>query len=336
MSKLPEIEKKLSKIISLGQNKTPEMKTLKESNINAFKEILEIQIKYINKIKQDELGEDLENVIQLLDDFFQRDFNKRKEDLIEIENLREKQILIEKELDSFYVKSMQIIEKAKKEFKSKIKKSLIDNKKELKNKLESKDYETILKEINIQIKNNLKGLNDNIIEFIKYNAEMTNKILTIRKKIIEQFLLKERKDDKSFYIDISKKLGNGEKDLEAQLSGELKSSCNCLNILWKKGIKDFFNSLFSDLNYLENIIDILIDTSLKKINFILDLIGKESNNLVKSYYKGIILFMNMASVDLTDEQKKIWNDLCSLYKKRRIDIINSKTNIIEILNKNNK
>ena len=334
--KLPEIEDKLSKIISLGQSKTSELKTLKESNINKFKEVLEFQVNYINKIKQDELDEELENVIHLLDDFFERDFDERKKDLNEIKNLKNEGIEIKTELTNFLENNKIFIEKVKTEFKSKIKSSLIENKKKLKAELESKNYNNILEEINNQIKANLKGLNENIIKFIKSNEEKSNKLLIIRKEIINQFSLKDYKGKKSFNTDFLKKIGNEKQDLEEQLSGELKSSCNSFNILWKKGIKEFFNSIFSDLSYLENIVDILIDTSLKKINFILDLIEEESRNIINSYYKGILFLIRMACLEFTDEQKKIWKELCSLYKETRSNLINTKSYIIEILNQNKK
>ena len=334
--KLPEIEDKLSKIISLGQNKVPELKTLKESNINKFKENFILQVKYINKIKQEKLSKELENVIHLLDDFFQRDFNKRKKDLNVIKNLKREKIQIKNELDIFIEKHKEFIGIIKKKFKSEIKESLLANKKELKNKLFSEKYVKILEEINNQIKINLKGLNNSIEEYIKNNAEKAESILLIRKTLLEQLSLNDREKDKSFYIDICERLGSGKRDLESQLSKELEKSCNSFDILKKKGIKQFFNSLLSDLNYLENVIDILIDTSLKKINYILDLLEEKSNKLLHSYYRGITYLIDIACADFTDEQKKIWKELCAFYKKNRDNLINTKSNIIEILNSKKK
>ena len=332
---LPEMENKLSKIISLGQNKTSDLKTLKESNINKFKEVFEFQLNYINKIKQDELNEELENVINLLDEFFQRDFNERKKDLNEIENLKKEEIQIQEELAVFLGVNKKFIKNVKNTFKSKIKISLTQNKDKLKSQLESKDYNNILEEINNQIKTNLKGLNENILTFIQNNEKETNELISVRKKIINQFSLKDYKIINPFNIDICKKIGNGN-DLEEQLSTELKSSCNSFNILWKKGIIEFFNSLFSDLSYLENIVDVLIDTSLKKISFILDLIEEESRIIINSNYKKISFLIKMACLEFTDEQKKIWEELCDLYKDTRTNLINIKSNIIEILNQKKK
>ncbi len=229
----------------------------------------------------------------------------------------------------------KIIKNVKNTFKSKLKISLTQNKDKLKSQLESKDYNNILEEINNQIKTNLKGLNENILTFIQNNEKETNELISVRKKIINQFSLKDYKIINPFNIDICKKIGNGN-DLEEQLSTELKSSCNSFNILWKKGIIEFFNSLFSDLSYLENIVDVLIDTSLKKINFILDLIEEESRIIINSNYKKISFLIRMACLEFTDEQKKIWEELCDLYKDTRTNLINIKSNIIEILNQKKK
>ena len=338
---LSEMEDKLSKIISLGQNKLPELKTLKESNINKFKDAFKHQINYINKKKQDTLGEELESVINLLDDFFQRDFNERKKDLKEIENLQKENNQIKEEEKGFREANKLFIEKIKTEFKSKIKLYLINKKSELKKKLESKNYNDILEEINNQIKANLKGLNENVSKFIKANEIQAELILSLKQRIISKYSLKDyfksykNKNKMLFNIDICKKIGSGENDLEEEISGELKNSCNSLNILFKKGIKEFFNSLFSDLTYLENIIDILIDTSLKKINCILDLIQEESTNLINGYYKGIRFLIRMACSDFTDEQKKIWKELSKIYKEIRNNLIDTKSEILKILNKEN-
>ena len=335
---LSEMEDKLSKIISLGQNKLPELKTLRESNINKFKDAFENQINYINKKKQDTLSEELESVINLLDDFFQRDFNERKKDLNEIENLKKENNQIKEEIKAFRETNKLFIEKIKTEFKSKIKLYLIDKKSELKKKLESKNYNDVLEEINNQIKANLEGLNKKVSNFIKSNEIQTEQILSLKQRIISKYSIKDyfksykKKNKMLFNIDICKKIGSGENNLEEEIYGELKNSCNSLNILFKKGIKEFFNSLFSDLTYLENIIDILIDTSLKKINCILDLIHDESTSLINGYYKGIQFLIRMACSDFTDEQKKIWKELSNLYKQFRNNLIDTKSEILKILN----
>ena len=328
--KLPEMKDKLLKIISFGQDHISELKSLQESNINKFNESLKNQINYINSVKQEDLGEEMENVINLLDNFFKRDFQERKKDLNEIKNLKKLQIEIQKKNKNFLDSCQKLIIIIKKEFKTKIKQSLILKKNDLEIQLINKNYNIILEEIRNQIRINLIGLNERIGEYIIKVEQETNSLSQYRKELITKFNF-NYKEKKSFNSYIIKKIGTEKKDLEEQVFNELKSSCNSLNILFKKGIKDFFNSLFSDLTYLENIIDILIDTSLKKINFVLELIENESIELINKYYYEIMLFIKMACMEFTDEQKRIWKGLCNLYENTRKQLINSKNEILKIL-----
>ena len=137
---------------------------------------------------------------------------------------------------------------------------------------------------------------------------------------------------------MAKKLGNSKKDFEKQLLDELKNSCeSSLSILFKKGIKDFFDSLFSDLTYLENILDILIDTSLKKINFIFELIKEESIHYLQKNFNFIQLLAKAASLEFNGEQKKKWESLCKSYEKTRKKLTNIKNEILNIVdNKDNE
>ena len=60
------------------------MKTLKESNVEEFKNVFSKQIKYINDNKQFELKEQIDGVISSLDMYFKRDISERKKDLKKI------------------------------------------------------------------------------------------------------------------------------------------------------------------------------------------------------------------------------------------------------------
>ena len=118
---------------------------------------------------------------------------------------------------------------------------------------------------------------------------------------------------------MAEKLGNNQKDFEKQLWEELKYSCeNSTKILYKKGIKEWFNSLFSDINYLENIIDILIDTSLIKINSIFDIIKEESIDYLRSIFSKIKLLLKAVTFEFNEEQQEKWHIFCNLYEFERV------------------
>ncbi len=329
-----EIEDKILKAISYGQNRITELSTLKDSNIDKFKEILESQINYINNMKQNELVSEMDNVINLLDIFFRRDFKERKKDLNQISNLEKEVKRIKKYINSLLELNENSINKIKSEYREKISNSLKKNKSELKLKLELKDYNHILEEINNEIFSNLKGLNNDISKYLKNNELESLEFIKIAKNIIKDFSLDYNiYNFFNFNLYMSKALGDGKKDLEKQVLNELKSSCeSSKNILFKKGIIEFFNSLFSDLKYLENIIDILIDTSLKKINFIFELINEESKNYLNKILHKIILLAKIATLEFDDDQQKKWKMLCNLYEETRKKIINTKSLIIKILN----
>ena len=333
-SNLNEMEEKLLKIISFGQSKLPELKTLKESNIDKLKDILYLQINYINDIKQKDLIEETENVINLLDMFFERDYNERKKDLNEIQNLYKEIVKMKVEIQNSIKMNENKIEEIKSEYKNKIKSSLLANKEKLKKQLESKNYIKILEEINKEISNNLIGLNKKIKDYLNFNETQFNKLSIMGKAIIINFSLK--RSSKTIYNNyktyMSRTLGIGNIDFEKQMFEELKNSCeNTTNILFKKGIKEWFNSLFSDLSYLESIIDILIDTSLKKINFIFDLIKEESIFYLNKSIRRIEILAKAATLEFNDEQKKKWEDLCISYEETRKKLVYTRNFISDMI-----
>ena len=340
--KLSEIKEKLLKIITFGQNKLSELETLKESNIGNFKDILKSQINYINKIKLKNL-EKINDVIDLLDMFFKKDFNERKKDLKEIARINNLLKENEREINESLKLNDELIQELKSLFKKNIKLSLFKHKKELTEKLKSKNYSIILEEINKELSSNLKGINESIIAFLNFNENRNEKLIQFKKVIIKELSLKGKKKYRiiskydSFRLYMSKLLGNENRNFEEELIEELKNSCeNSRSILFKKGIINWFNSLFSDYNYLDNIIEILIDTSSKSINSAFDLIKNESNNYFTKSLKKINLLVKSATLEFNVEQEKKWKKLCDSYEQRRNKIKQIKNKLFNILGKNEK
>jgi hypothetical protein len=228
-------------------------------------------------------------------------------------------------------------------FKNNVKFSLYKNKKQLIEKLKSKSYDIILQEINGELSSNLEGINNSIDQFIYSNEQQSEKLNKFEKKIIEEFSLKNIKKYKitekynNFRLYMSKLLGNENKNFEEELIEELKNSCeNTRSILYKKGIINWLNSLFSDFNYLDNIIDILIDTSSKSINSIFNLIKNEANNYFITYLKNINLLVKSATLEFNEEQEKKWKKLCNSYEQRRKKFNQIKKKLFNILDKKEK
>ena len=331
---ISEIKEKLLKVITFGQNKLSELETLKESNIENLKEILQAQINYINKIKLKNLDK-INDIIDLLDMFFRKDFNERKKDLKEITNINNLLKENEKEINESKKLNEEIIKELKKLFRNNVKFSLHKNKGLLIEKLKSKSYDIILEEINRELSSNLKGINNSIEKFIYSNEQQNEKLNKFEKKIIEELSLNNKKNYKitnkyhNFRLYMSNLLGNENKNFEEELIEELKNSCeNSRSILYKKGIINWFNSLFSDFNYLDNIIDILIDTSSKSINSTFNLIKDEANNYFTKYLKNINLLVKSATLEFNDEQKKNGKNYVIHMKKEERNLIRLKKNYL--------
>ena len=336
-TKFQEIQDKILKLIFYGQNKTLDLKTLKESNIDKFKEILESQINYINEIKQKELIEKIENTVTTLDLFFRKDFNERKKDIEEINNLSEELNKIENKISSL-IESIHIdINHTIYQYRDKISNSLKINKNYLIEKLEDEKYQNVIEEINNEMKSNLNGLNLQILKYLKkYENECSN-LQLYAKKIINRLSITFSPINNSFMKYIIKQLGNENEDLEKQIFEELKNSCeSSSNILFKVGFKEWLTSLFSDKSKCENIIQMLIDTSLKKMDSTFNLIKEKSQDYLTNFLNFMEFIISTASIKFTEEQRKKWVELCNIYESKKKEIIKIKDEIVKSLNEKNE
>jgi hypothetical protein len=275
--------------------------------------------------------------------FFRKDFNERKKDLQEITRINNFLKINEKEINESIKINEEMIQNLKTTFKQNIKLSLFKHKEELVEKLKSKNYSIILEEINKELSSNLKGINASIDAFINFNQKQNEKLIKFKNEIFMELSLKDKKKYKiihkygNFKAYMSKLLGNESKNFEEELIEELKNSCeNTRSILYKKGIINWLNSLFSDFNYLDNIIDILIDTSSKSINSIFNLIKNEANNYFITYLKNINLLVKSATLEFNEEQEKKWKKLCNSYEQRRKKFNQIKKKLFNILDKKEK
>ena len=102
----------------------------------------------------------------------------------------------------------------------------------------------------------------------------------------------------------------------------MKYSCESLsNIYIKKGFKEWFFSLFSDKSYLENIIDIMIDTFLKRFDYIFRVLKKNTNEYLNNLLHSINLNAISITLKFSEEQYKKWNEVCISYEKTRKEIM---------------
>ena len=176
--------------------------------------------------------------------------------------------------------------------------------------------------------NNLGELNILIKDFLNYNDTECLKLFEEAKNLITNFV-EGRRDTKTVKTDfksyLSKKIGDEKKDLGKQIFEEIKNTCESLsNIYAKKGFKEWFYSLFSSYSYLQNIIDMVVDTFTKKIDYILKIISSESDNYLNDGIHTIEHNVESATLKFDDEQLKKWKDLCDSYQKTREIIMEMK------------
>ena len=299
---------------------------------------MESQINYINEIKQNELVEKIENTVNTLNLFFRKDFDERKKDIGEINNLSEELNKIEKKISTL-IQYIEIdINNFISQYRNKISQSLIIKKNDIVKQLENKDYQNIIEEINGEMKCNLNGLNIEISNYLgKYEKECSE-LQSHANEIISSLSIKSKfANKKSFKKYILKRLGNENEDLEKQIIEELKNSCeSSTNILFKVGFKEWLTSLFSDKSKCENIIQMLIDTSLKKMDSTFRLIKEESQDYLKGFLSLMKFIISSATIIFTKDQKKKWIELCNIYESSKKTIIEIKNEIVKSLNEKNK
>jgi predicted Zn-dependent protease with MMP-like domain len=321
-------KEKVMKILSFCQDNIKELKTLKESNINEFTKSFLSQIDYVNQCMQDDLKENMENVISILDLFFGRDFTERKKDLKEVDEFNNQIEKIKNAIIKLLNDNQNKIISMGKGYKDNVLKSLKEKKSNLEKLLSSKNYGEILEEINKEMNNNIGDLNKQIQDYLNQNDAESSKLIKEAKEIIDKFMEGKRiisLTKLGFKAYISKKIGNEKRDLGNELYNEIKNSCESLgNILLKKGFKEWFYSLFSNMSYLQNIIDMVVDTFAKRIDYVLKLIDTESSNYLSEAVRTIEHNVGSATLNFNDEQLKKWKELCGSYEKTREIIIKLK------------
>ena len=321
-------ENYIKKFLSFCFENINQLKTLKESNINQFKEKFSIQINNYYKIMQEELKRKIDYIIVLLDMFFKSDYEDKKKDSNEINTFNSNIKNIKDALLSLIKNNNSTINEFINDYRENIKKSLEKKKESIEEQLKNKNYNIILEEINNEMVSNLENFNKKIKEYLDRNEEESYKCFVIAKRHLEAFS-KEKSNylklDNKLKQHISKSIGDVEKDLEKEIFKEIKDSCeSSKNILYKKGFKDWFYSLFSSKYYLEKIIDMMIETFLDKINRIFEVLLENTNVYINDLERNIDHCATFVTLEFTKEQLEIWNELKKNYEETREIIIKIK------------
>ena len=268
----------LIKILSFAAQNIHDLKTKNCKDVEKFSQALINQINFINNNIKEEFKTKVVETIEILDMYFNRNFSeakKKESDEVGKFKLRFNGVLtnLKKTFDNLN------IEKIVKTNEKIITDSLNKKKSEFSQTLKNKKFDEVLNDIKSEINNSLRDvnseLNKNIDKFEEESSIYYNEI----KVIINSFIGEKEchlKQMKSLRSEISKNIGNKNKDLSEELMNEFKNSCEGLYNIWnRKGFKNWISSLFSNEIYLSLVIDMMIETIMSKLNYLSKLISEQ-------------------------------------------------------------
>ena len=319
----------IEKVISYGQENINQLKTLKESNIEIFKKEFSKQIHYINEEVQEDISEKIDEVISILDLFFldREEIDSKQEEVFKTtiqENIYK--------LTELKESSNKFLDTRSNSLKKSISDSLEKKRDNIEELLKSKSYNDILKEINNEVFNSLKQLNTNIDDYLANFKKNSNIIIKDISKLIGGFsknkIIGENIKLKDFNCYLDKKLGNDGKDLSKELYEDIINSAESLRIILSiKGPISYLKSLFSNYHYLSNIINIIIDTYLERINSILSLLKNAFNDYISDTIHFLILKKQAFFKRFNHDQLKRWKELDSFCQQKKKEINKVKMDI---------
>ena len=333
--KIDEMFKKdeiIKKIVSYGQDKINDLATLKESNIESLKNLLNYQFKYnYNNLKED-LGNKIDNILSTLDEYFPLELSIDQSNLKEIEKLNVDMAIIKNRLNILLIDNENNIKNLFNAYQKYIKQILYDKKQDMENIIKKEKSENILKEIDIEIKEKQKIINDEIKKIIDNITKETadtfeegnKQIMEFSDKTIRLNLL--AKFDEYLSCEIGDK---NKKNLMRQLFLEINCVTDLSRIYEVKGFGDFIKSTFSNYHYIMNNIDIILSNIIKKMDYISLLLKDNLSRYIQGLYLNINKALDLASIRFTEKQSKIWKEIGDYYHSNKEQIIKAKNDILQ-------
>ena len=322
MNSILKYQEKIAKSFSFGREKIQNLDSKKESNYNIFKEKLNSIIYNINNDMQKANKEKISNILKILDSFFSKDFHKEKNNE-EIKIFENKIKNIKSEINTISTHSQEVSLNIIEEFKENIKKLLNKRKENINNYLKDKKSKEILEEINKEIEKNLEELNNQIIELINNINDKMNKIISKSNYIINDFFGGKGNDLEisGFSKFLSSNIRVKESELTKEIYNEMIIMFSSTKIIYeKKGFKSWFISSFSNVKYLENIIDIILCTILSKMEYILIILIENICLYIKELIQLISQKNSLSKIKYTKEYGKILDEITKDYEVKRAEI----------------
>ena len=273
----------------------------------------------------------INEITSTLDLFFRKDIIDRQSDLKSVGNFKNQinkiQDSLNSEIKNGKVKIIYMIEN----FKDNVINSLKKKEKDFEIQLKSKNYKAILDDITKEIKNNLNLLNDEITYFIDNMDIPALKLYSESIKIIYEFSTIKIDFPKGIRFGdyFSKIFGNNQNKIGEEIFREIKIISKSLSSIYdKKGFVEWFSSIFSDYKCLLNFYDIIVNTFINKIDYILQSMKEQYEIFINNLIDIINFRANSITVEFTEEQKKIWETLIDLYQDIRSNIVDIKFQLL--------
>ena len=187
------------------------------------------------------------------------------------------------------------------------------------------DLDKIENELKYYLSNDLKVLQNNFIKDIDRVSTLFSKILIEIQEKIKSFNFKEEKlryqKINSLKENIDKSISISEDQFGITLFNDIISSSFGLDSIYKKGLIKMIKSIFSKKNYLENVMDLLVENisiTIKESSIILtDKINDYNTNLL--YF--IETFQSIFLINFTGKQKELWIKTCEEYEEMKKSLI---------------
>lgn len=314
---------RISRAFSFGKEKIKELETKKESNYDRFKELFKTLIENNDNKRKEQLGEKIKNIIEKIDSFFSNNSIK-KNDNEEIKKFNDKKKSIIKTVNSILVDGQNGYFNIIEEYKDYIKDLLEQKKDNIKKILRGKNIIEVIKEINNEIENNMEDLNNNILGLLnKINTGIYDTIIDANDFINTIIGVDIHAIKMPRFIDFfSEEIGGKDIDLTKEIYDEMKIASFTIKKIYKeKGFNKWLQSKLSKVDFLSNTFDIMINTFLQKMEYILILLVAKLTDYISELFSQVENTYELATVIFTNEQIKILEELNLHYQENRQKIV---------------
>jgi hypothetical protein len=307
-------KEEILKLVSYSQDNIKKLKTLKDSNIEDFKFILQKQFINIINNNKTQLKTNIDELLSVIDDYFKSDIliSNSKNDLKEIEDFQINIKYVKLKIVESFNLNLHELEKEILNTKCQII-NIILNKKDESNT--SDNYENKLENIDNSIEDKIKKINNEINNILSNINLIIFPLYEECQKRINNFsggkiILKKISKFEDFLLS---KMGSGNQNIKSKICDEIIANTNLSNIYKSKGFKELIKSFFSKNHLLNNKIDILKDKLFGELENLLNNLDEHSRSYMQFILDSINISLELSAIEFNEEQSIIWEEIGKYY-----------------------